>query len=771
VSYGFGVTGGYKIEGVKSINVEDDAKDLIRQAQVGLNKYAPAKTDALDCTGGVYFMKGNTGSMVGVFKPQDEEQGMMNNPKGHAGNGSHGLRPHFKPGDGYLREYASYLLDYENFCKIPTTTIASCEHPTFNYFSTKEKETYPKIGSLQQYIRANDTYDDISPSLLSAFEVQKIALLDMRLLNCDRNGANILAVRKELPHPSERRNSRGESLSSVGELNETELDVLDFIAGSSHFKESSRPLDTYELIPIDHGYSLPTHLQIDEFDWVWLYAKQVAQPVDPRIKAYLRRLNFDELITKVTAQVALPEDTIFLLRVVHDFIVQSVEAGLTLHDIACQIVRFEDGVPSPLEKLIARAEESALSAIEVREGHHFSKIVAVSESNSPVRRGKSPATILASTPPRVSELLQMKRMVKSEMFQDASTDDGEYRHSLFNSDDIKEDAANKVGADEDYFMKDIAGGQSPVPPVEMHRAGNSLLSPTFVMQGEELKTMKTLDSSGLTLFFNSQRKLAAEKEIAPLKMSMPSQPSPVSRTETFGDYYEGLTTSEASSYESTGPSPRSYLDTNFLTTNRVPTFGSPVSVPQTMGTGTPSLFTRTMPAKASAATKDGEMDRKQSFEALEVRTFQPLVFDKPSRTRASSNTIEDGYDSTSELDRDSSASSTPSERMFEQMNLNGKSKFGQKSTKFSHQPNLSTDSLQALPMARVSSFNALESPPLYTATGMEVNTKPHRLMRNLRREKRKHLGKSAEFLALRQQFVHHFMKKLIVSSRLRSGSL
>lgn len=759
VSYGFGISGGYHIEAAKGISCSADSKELIRQVQQGLNKFAPGKTDALDCTGGVYFMKSASGGIVGVFKPQDEEQGMVNNPKGHAGNGTHGLRPHFKPGEGYLREYAAYLLDHENFCKVPATTIASCEHPTFSYASCKESGTYPKVGSLQRYIRSNDTFEDISPSMLSAFEVQKIALLDMRLLNCDRNSANILAVRKELPHPSERRNSRGESLSSVGELNDVELDVLDFIAGSSHFKESSRPLDTYELIPIDHGYSLPTRLQIDELDWAWFYSSQVAQPVDPRIKSYLNRLNFDELIAKVTAEVALSEDTIFLLRAVHELLVRGVNEGMTLYDIACLIARVEEGVPSPLEKAIARAEESAYSTIEIREGHRFNKVMAISENNSPVRRGKSPnTTTLASTPPRLSELLQMKRMVKSELFQDASTDDGETRPSMFNSDDFAKASAKP---DDDYFVKDLDGAHSPVPTAKT----SVLFSPSFALQGEELRTMKTLDSSGLTLFFTSQKNnQGAPKTVdtsAPAQAS--SEPSPVGKGgEHFGDYYEGLSTAEASSYESVGHSPRGYLDTSYHMASRVPTFGSPTFFQQTVGAQQVNAkFPSMMVPKRDTDDQDNSLGRNSSFEAFEVRTFQPLVFEKPSTTRASSNTVEEGYDSS----RASSMASTPSEHMFEQLRLNDKFAKQQKL-----QPSaLSTDSLQSLPMARVSSFNALESPPLYVTAG--ADKMPHRMIRQLRREKRKHLGKSADFPALRLQFVEHYLKKMLSSARSRSGSL
>eukprot|EP00286_Rhodomonas_abbreviata_P027793 CAMPEP_0181300574 /NCGR_PEP_ID=MMETSP1101-20121128/6961_1 /TAXON_ID=46948 /ORGANISM="Rhodomonas abbreviata, Strain Caron Lab Isolate" /LENGTH=185 /DNA_ID=CAMNT_0023405817 /DNA_START=96 /DNA_END=649 /DNA_ORIENTATION=- len=91
----------------KDISLDAECRDMLRQVRAGLRcGYAPSKTDMLDCTGGVYFMKGQSNKAYAVFKPSDEEQGMPNNPKGHAGNGDHGLRSFLKPGEGYIRETA-----------------------------------------------------------------------------------------------------------------------------------------------------------------------------------------------------------------------------------------------------------------------------------------------------------------------------------------------------------------------------------------------------------------------------------------------------------------------------------------------------------------------------------------------------------------------------------------------------------------------------------------------------------------------------------------
>lgn len=386
--------------------------NTVRQGLLVPNQ-APGKTDLLDCTGGVYFMKSaQGGSLAAVFKPHDEEQGMPNNPKGYAGNGKVGLRQFFNPGEGYLREAAAYLLDVKNVANVPPTCIVHCEHPSFHYphysaTATGQKHIYPKLGSLQQYVKAADTFEDISPSLISVYELQKIALFDMRILNCDRNSANILAVRKPIPFTprvitnaagTARRDSRSGSMTSNGEDYDpdAEIDMNEFMNRSSmsgSSRSSSKMSDQYELIPIDHGYCLPPKLLIEEFDWVWFYTPHIEQPIDPRLKQYMKEINIDDCIEALRKQVSLPEDSLFLLRLTHHLIVQAMDEGLNLREIAELIARTEDGVPSPLEKAIKSAEENAQRAVAVHGGSSKAGLPI-----SPPRKfvNKSPMTTAAA---------------------------------------------------------------------------------------------------------------------------------------------------------------------------------------------------------------------------------------------------------------------------------------------------------------------------------------------------------------------------------------
>jgi len=64
--------------------------------------------------------------------------------------------------------------------------------------------------------------EDFSYSMFKDFEVQKVAILDIRLLNMDRNEGNLLVT------------------------------------------------EDYRLIPIDHGMCIPINLDIEEYDLCWM---------------------------------------------------------------------------------------------------------------------------------------------------------------------------------------------------------------------------------------------------------------------------------------------------------------------------------------------------------------------------------------------------------------------------------------------------------------------------------------------------------------------
>ena len=264
-----------------------------------------------------------------------------------------------------MREVAAYLMDVNHFCGVPSTLLVHCEHPILNYPARGlgrrgaifGPSMYPKMGSLQQFVEASDVFEDLGASVLSDLEVQKIALLDLRLLNCDRNAANILAIRKGPMTLSP-------SVSS-------ELDFCFEESGTSPPSSMSgmgEGNDRYQLVPIDHGYSLPSKLLINEIDWAWFYYPQVNRPVHEEIKKYVETLDIDAIIVTLQQQVTLSDDSLFLIRVAHQLVVDGIAAGLTLFEIASMVARTDEERASPLERAIEEAEENAHRTIEMRVG-------------------------------------------------------------------------------------------------------------------------------------------------------------------------------------------------------------------------------------------------------------------------------------------------------------------------------------------------------------------------------------------------------------------
>lgn len=349
----------YSLSICKESRPDEAAKCLVADVQTGLLRQEPTATDQFEGSGGVYFLRGSTGMYIAVFKPQDEEQGMPNNPKDHVGTGECGLRPHFKPGQGCIRELAAYIMDVGHFAAVPTTTLVHFEHDCFHYpdHAHLSRASYPKYGSLQQFVRCADLFEDIGPSLIGDYELQKIALLDLRILNNDRNSANILAT------------------CSHDYDSNTDSDGID----ADNLQMKLR----YELTPIDHGYAFPSKLSIYDWDWVWYHYPHVSRPTHHDIIDYFKKLNIASLVRRLREQ-GISEDCIFLVQLSHLFLSLTID-WLTLKDIATYYVRNGDDEPSRLELLVAEAEENAYRMIELRK----SDLPTIAEKNEQRDRGYS----------------------------------------------------------------------------------------------------------------------------------------------------------------------------------------------------------------------------------------------------------------------------------------------------------------------------------------------------------------------------------------------
>lgn len=156
----------------------------------------------LSCSG-AYFCRNSLGRLIAVFKPQDEEPFAVNNPRADyrpptpplsSGLGGSPPLPQLSmkagvpPGEAAVREVAAFVLD-DGFAGVPATVLVKLRAPQRWGAGARAK-----VGSLQEYRRHVGCAEDFGCGRFHLEDAQRIALLDLRLLNSDRNGGNILVA-------------------------------------------------------------------------------------------------------------------------------------------------------------------------------------------------------------------------------------------------------------------------------------------------------------------------------------------------------------------------------------------------------------------------------------------------------------------------------------------------------------------------------------------------------------------------------------------------
>ncbi|KAH9609219.1 hypothetical protein KSS87_000479 [Heliosperma pusillum] len=284
--------------------------------------------------GGAYFMLDTAGvEYISVFKPVDEEPMAVNNPNGlPETKDGEGLKKGTRVGEGALREVAAYILDHprtghrslyhadKGFAGVPPTAMVQCLHGSFHHpdgYDDSSKNL--KIGSLQMYMKNFGSCEDMGPGAFPVEEVHKISVLDIRLANADRHAGNILVAK-----------------DSEGRIS---------------------------LIPIDHGYCLPSKLEDCTFDW--LYWPQARQPYSLDTIEYIKSLNAEEDIKLLKLHGwDLPPDCARLFRVSTMLLKKGAERGLTPFAIGSIMCRETLKKESIIELIVRDAEETVATGNE-----------------------------------------------------------------------------------------------------------------------------------------------------------------------------------------------------------------------------------------------------------------------------------------------------------------------------------------------------------------------------------------------------------------------
>lgn len=273
-------------------------ENALEVASAGLRAgVGPALT--VDGTGGTYILKDPFGAPVGVFKPLCEEPYAPYNPRGLSGPlGSPTLRPGLVSGSAGYREVCASLLEPS---LVPECILVDSLHKEYSGHAVS-------TGSFSVYKANIGCAEDFSESKFSKEQVQRVGLLDLRILNMDRNVTNLLV--------------------------------------SSEFA----------LIPIDHGLSAPECLQIEADDLCWMKWPQAKEPFTSKCIELAEALEPLNGIFLLSERLGLSDESLKNLRMVGELVKKAARRGLTLFDLGTLVYRKSGQQPSVLETIDFQAK-------------------------------------------------------------------------------------------------------------------------------------------------------------------------------------------------------------------------------------------------------------------------------------------------------------------------------------------------------------------------------------------------------------------------------
>lgn len=308
-----------KIEFVHPSDEHDsEVTQLLDSANAGIETYEPELVG--EGEGGTYFLRDAKGEIIAVFKPEDEDPQSQNNPKKNkkregdeddededSDESEDKIRVSIPAGKTAFREVAAYRFD-RGFSGVPVTVLVEID-------DWRKNDGSKKTGSLQKFVPKAIASWDLGPARYSTNDIHRIGIQDLRMLNTDRHGGNLLAV----PFPE-----KGQE-------------------GASH-----------HLVPIDHAYCFPTSLAETNFEW--LYWPQAKKPFSSELLDYIERIDENE-DHKLLKSVGITEEEALRANKIATLVLKTgAKAGRTLYQIANLCYRKVPEQPSPLELACEQVE-------------------------------------------------------------------------------------------------------------------------------------------------------------------------------------------------------------------------------------------------------------------------------------------------------------------------------------------------------------------------------------------------------------------------------
>ena len=337
-------------------------QNFVKQANQGLRRYStPSLTP--EGTGGAYIIRSSSGRNLAVYKPSEEEAFAPNNPRGFVSSEGGGmgtlspLRPGFRIGWGFTRERAVYMMDRSSMHQAGVPLTVSVRRTREAGNEQEQEDTGEKSGtnfpsrisspsssarescslqkplrlemvahagslpttlllngdfaSLQQYCPHAGTMEEYGTTGVRTEQAQLIACLDMRCMNQDRHGANILVT-----------GARG-------------------------------------LVPIDHGFALPSYLNLGKTTFFWSTWPQILkQLMCPSVISLIASLD-SKKDAVLLRQCGINDSSIVSMRIGTKMLKLGVEKGMNLGQISCLCLRsVQQDASSKLEMSVKLAQES-----------------------------------------------------------------------------------------------------------------------------------------------------------------------------------------------------------------------------------------------------------------------------------------------------------------------------------------------------------------------------------------------------------------------------
>ncbi|OWZ24786.1 Phosphatidyl inositol kinase [Phytophthora megakarya] len=252
--------------------------------------------------GGVYAVQSrSSGQKLALFKPAEEEKF---------------VRQGLSVGEGAVREEAAYVLDSQSngFSGVPPTAVARLRLANVGRAKQGAVQRFmaSSIGSMDSFGMPFDL--EKARAFVPVEQVQRIALLDVRVFNTDRHPGNILLIGDKKP---------------------------------------------YTMVPIDHGCILPSWFHLSEARFDWLEYPQTREAFSHAALQYIDALDA-ERDAKTLRGLGIREECVTTLKICTLFLKLAAAQGKTLFWMGNFMTR--DGCfqePSRLELTVQSACERA----------------------------------------------------------------------------------------------------------------------------------------------------------------------------------------------------------------------------------------------------------------------------------------------------------------------------------------------------------------------------------------------------------------------------